>query len=356
MNVSNVAAEYPPPYLSVEDTKIDFSIYDEPETYDTVPFSGFSVMSENALNDLPDPEWLIDKEGLRIPARGLSMIFGASGAGKSLIAGHLALGLAQEQQVLYVAAEKVGLLKYRTQAWYQHYNLVSHGNLLINNGAIDLTNRDFVMRLAGECRANKVSLVVLDTVARCMLGLDENSAKDAGLFARGCETLMRVGECAVMGIHHTGWDEKAKHERGSSALRAACDCVIRLTATESKIILENVKQNGDAEFQPVEFKREKVQLENGREDIVPVFVGPVTGSVVKGDKPKKDLLPAAERKFLELLVKAEKGMTNAEFKVAGITGGSFTNSKNSLMIKGYVIQKEAGKPFEITDEGKQAIA
>src|SRR5579859_3986724 len=60
------------------------------------------LYAANALAELSDPTWLID--GL-LPAKGLTVLYGASGSGKTFLGLHLASLVAQEHPVLYVAAE-----------------------------------------------------------------------------------------------------------------------------------------------------------------------------------------------------------------------------------------------------------
>ena len=43
-------------------------------------------------------------------------------------------------------------------------------------------------------------IIVIDTAARAMLDLDENSAKDTGIFIAACDRLKRRFKCAVIRI------------------------------------------------------------------------------------------------------------------------------------------------------------
>jgi hypothetical protein len=75
----------------------------------------------------------------------------------------------------------------------------------------------------------KPALVVIDTLARSMGAGDENTAKDAAQFLRNCDLIRDATGAHVMVIHHTGKDED-RGARGSSALRAAVDNEIQVTA------------------------------------------------------------------------------------------------------------------------------
>ena len=68
-------------------------------------------------------------------------------------------------------------------------------------------------------------MIVIDTVARCSVGLEENSARDMGQFIDALYKLRDArAECGttVIVVHHTGHDKS--RARGSSALPAGVDC------------------------------------------------------------------------------------------------------------------------------------
>jgi hypothetical protein len=66
-------------------------------------------------------------------------------------------------------------------------------------------------------------VVALDTLARCMVGGDENSARDMSRFIGRCDQIERAFGCLVAVVHHTGKDE-SRGARGSNALLGALDC------------------------------------------------------------------------------------------------------------------------------------
>ena len=70
------------------------------------------------------------------------------------------------------------------------------------------------------------SFVILDTLARCMVGADENSAKDCGVVVDAMTRLLGRtpgGRGVILGVHHAGKDGKTL--RGSSAFEGAADTV-----------------------------------------------------------------------------------------------------------------------------------
>ena len=97
--------------------------------------------------------------------------------------------------------------------------------------------------LAADC--GQFSLIVIDTVARALLGADENSATDIGKFVRACDAIKEHTGAAVLGIHHSGKDG-GKGMRGSSALLGAVDTSVKVKRTADVITLTTEKQK-DAE-------------------------------------------------------------------------------------------------------------
>ncbi len=61
-------------------------------------------------------------------------------------------------------------------------------------------------------------LIVIDTMARCLVGGEENSARDVGLFIHGVERIRHATGAAVLVVHHAGKDGKT---RGSTGLPGA---------------------------------------------------------------------------------------------------------------------------------------
>ena len=75
----------------------------------------------------------------------------------------------------------------------------------------------------------RCAMVLFDTTARLMRGLDENSAKDAGAAIETADYLSEELGCFIMLIHHTSKDEK--RYRGSSVLEDDPSVSLRLEKT-----------------------------------------------------------------------------------------------------------------------------
>ncbi|MBA4164323.1 MAG: hypothetical protein C0510_06785 [Erythrobacter sp.] len=185
-----------------------------------------------------DPAWLIPNV---LPAQGTGMLYGESGSYKSFLTLDMALCLAfgvpgqwnappVKNDVLFFAGEgPVATAKKRWPAWmeWQEIEFRNDHRFLIKDRVplyTDTQSWENVKADLAELKA-KPSLIVIDTLARLLTGMDENSAKDATMVTTFLESLARYYECFVLVVHHTGKDQ-AKGARGSSAFHSNFDTVI----------------------------------------------------------------------------------------------------------------------------------
>jgi hypothetical protein len=142
-----------------------------------------------------------------------------------------------------------------------------------------------------------ISIVVIDTLARAMVG-NENSSEDMGAFVLACSNIRTAASTSILIVHHAGKDT-ARGARGWSGLRAATDVELEITEGCIKVSKNRDEQEG----QTYGFKLEKVELglnAKGR---------PITTCVaVETDAPasssKKRSLGPNERLVFDALVKA----------------------------------------------------
>lgn len=205
------------------------------------------LLSRDALAALPAPEPLI---GGTVDRRTVVVVAGAYGTLKSFLlqdwAGCVATGKSwqgrtvESGRVLYIAAEGAYGLHSRLAAWeYAWQQTITSDRLRVLPVPANLTDRrqvDELCDLAQEC-----TLVVVDTLARCLVGADENSARDMGL---AVDSLYRVrdatGDGTVVVAHHTGKDRTTI--RGSSALEAGVDTVYTTEGGAAQMTLKRTKR------------------------------------------------------------------------------------------------------------------
>ena len=206
------------------------------------------LLSIADLNNLPKPNWLV---GNYFTEKSVVVLYGPSGAGKSFLAIDWALSIAsgncwKGQQVspgyvVFIAAEGIYGIRKRTEAWVKHQN-TEVKNVSFLPQAINMLDPEQVDLLIEKVISHQESLnlIVIDTLARCMMGGDENSARDMGKFMSHVDTLKEKTGATILIVHHTG--KKGDYERGSSALRAAADTMISLSVSNGILTVECDKQ------------------------------------------------------------------------------------------------------------------
>jgi hypothetical protein len=223
----------------------------------------FKFLSPAELAELPEPSWLI--HGV-LPEGALCVLYGDPGCGKTFVALSIALSVAAGHcwcgkptvngTVLYVGAEGVVGLQRRVEAYQKQNNLVAEDIRYLGT-ALNLAYPNEVKAFVTELREARIQpvLIVFDTLARLMVGADENSAKDMGLAIAGMDRIRQATSATFLVIHHKGKSGGA--ERGSSALRAAADVMIECDQTKRGLVGFACDKMKDAE----PFKRGLLELE-----------------------------------------------------------------------------------------------
>ena len=207
----------------------------------------------------------------------MSIMFGASGTGKTFLtldlAFHVARGqpwrgrVARQGAVLYIAPEGGHGLIDRLLAYQLHHKLEPESvPLHFVREPIDLCHGDKDAKLLIEhCAAlSALRLIVVDTLARAMAGGNENAPDDMGRFVLHCDRLRLATGAHVLVLHHSGKDE-SKGSRGHSSLRAACDTEIETTTNEASRlhVATIVKQRDHATGDAFSFRLDVIRLPDG---------------------------------------------------------------------------------------------
>lgn len=222
------------------------------------------------VDELQPPTYCID--GL-ITDHGLTLVWGASGSFKSFIVLdwclHMVYGKkyhdreVMPRKVLYIAGEGGAGYKNRLAAWRKFYKLDFSDDYNQINYGINLTSQEEVEELLDVIRESKHSydILVIDTVARAMVGLDENDAVNMGLFVSACDQIRQRLNCGLIAVHHAGKNTEAG-PRGSSALRAAVDTEFFIDHVKDTtlVTVDNRKQKDDEEAEPYRLFGKKVEL------------------------------------------------------------------------------------------------
>ena len=189
-----------------------------------------------------------------LDAVGVSVMYGASGSGKTWSALDMSLRVASGLEwnghatnpgaVVYVATEAGESLQNRVCGWRDAHPEVSPEiPFWLIPEPLDLSlEPDWmgIIRFVQERKLEQrsatgshapIQMIVIDTLARSMGMLDENQASDMGRVIATAESMATYLGCNVLLVHHTGKDE-AKGARGSSALRAAIDSELSVSASD----------------------------------------------------------------------------------------------------------------------------
>ncbi len=206
-----------------------------PETY--------QLLSDLDLEALPDPVWLIDRV---LVQNSLVALYGPWASFKSFIALGWALSLAtglpwlgrtvMRCDVLYICAEGVGGLKNRIAAWKQHHGITESipGVRVIPMAVniMDLTEaKRLILSVLAEQAASGFTpgVIIADTLARSMVGGDENSVRDMSIMINHADLIRReLGGITFLPVHHAGKDAD-RGMRGSTGLPGAVDTTFRAT-------------------------------------------------------------------------------------------------------------------------------
>lgn len=148
----------------------------------------------------------------------------------------------------------------RVDAWCKHhgiYDLDRHHPIHWLPLPVPIHQPEWSSALAEFAAERQAKLVIIDTLARCALGADENSARDMGMFIEGMDRVRRATGACVKIVHHSGKDLTAG-ARGNSALKGAMDTELELTGTEDRCTLKMPKQKDGRELGPMHFRRIEV--------------------------------------------------------------------------------------------------
>lgn len=231
------------------------------------------ILSRADMRDREPPEYLIDEV---ITEKSVMAIYGPSGSLKSFAAIDLGMAVAhgipwqgkdvKQGAVVYVTGEGTAQIGHRLDAWDMANGTVgSDAPFHLIPVGVPVSDPTWVSNLIEDIEAAGISPVMiwLDTLARTFGAGDENSQKDMNAYVNGVDRL-RDHFGAVVGIvHHTGKDSD-RGLRGSSALYAAMDTVIKTDRKGNTLTLKNQqphgKQKDGAEFDDIRLEARSVAL------------------------------------------------------------------------------------------------
>ncbi|MBN2582002.1 MAG: AAA family ATPase [Planctomycetes bacterium] len=234
--------------------------------------------------EIRPPDWLL--RGM-LERDSFALVFGDPGCGKSFLAIDWAARVAtgtpwrghaiQGGPVVYVAGEGQQGFGRRIRAWQEHNGVSLTDAPLFIAPAVAIPDAGQLAELmaAIDSLDEPPALIVLDTLARCFGGGDENATKDMSAFVSACDTLRRKYHCTILVVHHTGHADKNR-ARGAIALKAALDAEYRL-AKDGGLVLTATKMKDAETPAPVAMELATVDLPG----VVDDYGNPVTSAAIE---------------------------------------------------------------------------
>jgi hypothetical protein len=280
-------------------------------------------------------------------------LVGPWGCGKSFVAVDWAMCAATGRDwqgrkvsggpVIYITPEGVDAFGKRTKAWREdrggerpdNFHLITDAPQVMQPGDVEELLRSV------ETMPEPPTLIVIDTVARHMVGGDENGQRDMGLFVHGLDRLRKATSATVLVVHHTGNNGKM---RGSTALPGALEAFVEVKKIgEMEAQLISGKAKDEAPFAPIDLKGRVVDW--GEVDANGKPINSLVFDIeTRGSRPQE-----VSKEALQLLkALPPEGGSYSEWRkaavVVGIPGGSFDRLKKMLM-QSHVTQNPYSKRY-----------
>lgn len=227
-------------------------------------------------------------EGL-FEVNGLVMVAGPPGSYKSFLAISWMLSMAsgrewcgrktQPAKVLYALGEGKASLFKRIQAWCIYNGLEDHEiNRIDENFRTTFEVPQMGVKLSVSTMLGELDearfrpeVIVVDTLARSFVGMDENTQQDTGLWVEQADRLRQLGYTVIV-LHHTAKNtEFGVKYRGSTAIMGAMDTamtLVRESPASDNVILTVTKQKDNDEGRPVYFRKTAVPIPDSKKSSI----------------------------------------------------------------------------------------
>jgi phage/plasmid primase-like uncharacterized protein len=285
------------------------------------------VTVEDMMASISKPDWLI--KGI-LERGSMNLLFGESGAGKSLFAMDWAFCAAtgrdwhghkikEELKTLIIMGEGLRGASMRFKALSQKYGEAPK-NIRLSRRSINLLDSkeaDDILKIVAELDF-KPDIIIIDTLHRNMVG-DENSSEDMAMYFKSIELLARRLDAAIVTVHHSGHGDKGR-SRGSSSIKAAMDAEFCVTKNGDGITFSCTKSKDFGFGNEMSFVIKEVELEgevfydaDDDKQITSVYLE------YQGVAKKEKSLPKKLQKALDSLVLAAEtiGKERPELSILG---------------------------------------
>lgn len=213
---------------------------------------GLTMLTPEECAVMPSAPYVVKE---LIVERNVVSFVGAPGVGKSVVVPRIAYALAQGEpvfgmrtkqgKVFYVAAENERDMMKRVRVLRDTYGAADNFRLILNGGGSMKPGNEFLKKLRAAIQKERPALIVIDTLAAAIPGLDENSSEGMGNAIMVARSLTRWG-AAVIIVHH---DTKAGDglPRGHSSLHGDVDMNVALRRDKDGVIRGACSKNRNGE-------------------------------------------------------------------------------------------------------------
>ena len=284
--------------------------------------------------------WTVER---LLPREGLAILYGRYGSQKSFIALHLAYCVAlgvpffglptAKGRVLYIAAESPEDYWVRCQGWIAANGPADTADKFIFmpqplNFLDEEQVRKFVEHDLQKMRFSP-RLIIIDPLADCASGGDENGSRDMGKVVSGIQAVARDLSALALVVHHEGKDGQL---RGHSILPSAAKTIIRVNARDDgNSVALDVKKQRNGKPIGLRLHSEEITLGNGETTrVLKLAEKQAAGLETKKTDSKTDVALRALR----------PQMKSAEWqRASGLRGGTFDRTRKKLLDEGRVTKE-----------------
>lgn len=320
---------------------------------DLARFDELKLIHADELKGLSRPEYLI--EDYPFFSGGFNVLVGPSGGGKSFVALDFSARLLMRgKTVIYIAGEGLHGYAARWEVLKVHLGITTKTNFHFYTEPVQVMDEGSRNEFISQIRQQKINpdIIIVDTLARCSVGMEENSNREMGVFVGALDIIRNEFQCGVLVVHHTGKDG---HTRGASALIGACDSALMLTKADGRIKLSNQFDDGGKNKHDAEQKARFIELS-------PMTVGQWSSAVVRPAEAivtspvVTGTLTNAQRSILEALEAFGTPMTVKQIQDASkVSRSSIFRARKDLTDAGYINFDEKADTWEITESGRKAF-
>jgi hypothetical protein len=265
-------------------------------------------MVDALLAELLTPDQLGQREAPRALVKGLlnldseAWIIGAPGSKKSFVvldlAAHIALGRpwqglrVNQGLVVMIVAEGAGGMSTRVKAWQQENGPIGD-QLLVLPRPVQASDIAAWQVLVEACRRLEPVMVVIDTQARVTVGMEENAAKDMGVYIEAVRRVREATGACVLTVHHTG--RNGGDARGSSAIDGAQGTELKVVRQDTMTGVLKIEKQKDLEERPevpLYFRRVVVGVDEDGDEVTSLVM--TEGNAFKDAAGAERIDPADE--------------------------------------------------------------